>query len=132
MQCIYLLPKIFLLGEVSIEKGPSNAVVSAGELATFSCTLNVTRNEMLQFEVFGTKLNDSLSECEIDMSTYSRTLCSWPSDGISMTCDYNVPYQITCNLTLSGLTKANSTRVTCSSEAGEATLSTAALAVRSE
>ena len=51
--CSVLIAYIFPLGDVSIERGPSNAVVSANELATFSYTLNVTGNEVLHFEVFG-------------------------------------------------------------------------------
>ena len=108
-------------------------MVSAGELATFSCTLGVTGNEILQFHVFDTTINDRLSECQIDMSTNSGTVCSWPNDGINMTCDYSVPYQITCNLTLSGLTEANSTQVICSSMPGDVALfATASLAIRGE
>ena len=57
--------------------------------------------------------------CHFDTVTYSQALCSWPNDGIDMTCNYSVPYQITCNLTLSGLTEASSTQVICSSALGE-------------
>ena len=104
-------------GPVSIERGPSNAVVSANESAVFSCALNVTGNEVLQFKAFGSIFHDRCSECEID--TTSRSRCWWPNVGINMTCDYSVAYQIICNLTLSGLTEANSTRVICFSEMGE-------------
>ena len=129
--CNVLIARIFLLGDVSIEKGPSNAVVSTNELATFSCTLNVTGNEVLQFKVFGSTFNDRLSGCEID-STF-QTHCSWPNNGIDMNCDYSVPYQISCNLILSGLTEASSTQIICSSGTGEAAPSaTATLTVISE
>ena len=108
-------------------------MVSPGELATFSCMLGVTGNEILQFQVFDTKLNDRLSECQIDIGTNCGTVCSWPTDGITMNCDYSVPYQITCNLTLSGLTEANSTQVICSSMSGDVALfATASLAVKGE
>ena len=128
---IHYMAHTSLLGEASIERGPSDAVVSAGELATFSCTLNVTGNEILQFEVFDTILNDSLSGCSVNMSTNSQTLCSWSDDGINMTCDYSVPYQITCNLTLSELTTDDSTQVSCFSEPRENAppIDTAGLAV---
>ena len=129
--CNVLIAHIFLLGDVSIEREPSNAVVSANELATFSCTLNVTTGkEVLNFKVFGSTFSGGLSGCQRDTS---RTHCSWPNDGINMTCDYSVPYQISCNLTLSGLSESNSTQVNCSSGTGEdAPSATAALAVRSE
>ena len=115
IQCIVYT---ILLGEVSIEIQPSNAMVSARELASFSCTLNVTGNEILQFHVLDATLDDRRNGCQFDTNTYSWTLCSWPSDGISMICDYSVPYQITCTLTLSGLTEASSTQVICSSMPG--------------
>ena len=129
--CNVFIAHMFLLGKVSIESGPSNAVVGADGLATFSCTLNVTGKEVLHFKVFGSTFNDRLSECQID--TTPHTHCSWPSERINMTCDYSVPYQITCNLTLSGLTESSSTQVICSSGTGvDAPSATAALGVTSE
>ena len=116
---VQYLAHTILLGEVFIERGPSNAVISAGELASFSCTVNVTGNERLQFQIFNITLDDRHNGCHFDTDTYSQTLCSWPNDGINMTCDYSVPYQITCNLTLSGLTEASSTQVICSSVLGD-------------
>ena len=109
-------------------------MVSAGELATFSCTLNVTGNETLQFQLFHTNITDTdESGCHIDTSTYARTVCSWPSSWINMTCDYSIAYQITCVLTVGGLTIENSTQVICSTVPGEpAPFATAGLAVRSK
>ena len=117
--CLFNVLLIHFLGKVVLERGPNDAVIGAGELATFSCTVNVTGSERLQFQIFNITLDDRHNGCHFDTDTYSQTRCSWPNDGINMTCDYSVPYQITCNLTLSGLTKASSTQVICSSMSGE-------------
>ena len=105
-------------------------MVSVGELANFSCTLNVTTgNEILQFAVFDIVFNDRHRACKVDKSTYAVRTCLWPDYGINMTCDYSVPYQITCGLILSGLTESISTQVICFS-GPEVVPSTATLAVR--
>ena len=105
---------ISLLGEAVIDKGPTDGVESDGK-STFSCTLNVTSgDDVLRFRVFGTGFTDRLSGCEIDTSSYSRTLCSWPVYGTNMTCDYSIPYQITCDLTIVNSPQvSNSGQVSC-------------------
>ena len=59
---------------MAIERGPSNAVVSGDEPATFSCIPDVTGNEMLQFQVFETTITDKKSGYQTDTSTNTRTV----------------------------------------------------------
>ena len=114
MSCI-----IPTLGQVAIEKGPRSLVAITGGSANFSCTLNVTGNEKLQFHVHNMELTDNQTGCEIDRNTYTRTVCSWPANRMSLTCEYSIPYQITCTLTLSELSTADSSQITCSSSSNK-------------
>ena len=124
---IHYIAHLTSLGQVSIERGPVTDFVHFDEMIMYSCTSNVSGNEILQFQIYVLHaqrvqfqaFNDRLGGCQIDTSTYSQTICSWPSDGTKMICDYSVPYQITCNLTLSGLTEADSINFSCSSIPGE-------------
>ena len=120
--CVSYNSGIILLGTTAIERAPVNVGVTAGELVTFSCTLNITGNEVLQFQVMGAKFADNQSGCEIDKSSYTQTVCSWPASQTNMTCDYSVPYQIMCDLTLNASSTVNSTQVTCSSSSDERNL----------
>ena len=111
-----------LLGEAAIDKGPSDVVIPAGWAATFACTLNVTGNEMIQFQVWNNTVNDRQNGCEIDETTYTKTVCSWPDKGMNMTCDYSIPYQITCDLTLCHSSTTKPSQITCSSPSDEGTV----------
>ena len=112
-------PSISLLGKVVVIKEPTDAVEHDGKL-TFSCTLNVTSgNDVLRFWVLDTEFSDRLSGCEIDKHSYSKTLCSWPSIGANLTCDYSIPYQITCDLTIVNSAQVSySTQVSCYHQKG--------------
>ena len=106
-------------------------MVCAEELVNFSCLVNITGNELIQFQLFDFLITDTQIGCTIDANTVYRTTCSWPSDGITMTCDYSVPYQITCNVTVSASIGTNSTQVICSTTPGvNGPVAVATLAVR--
>ena len=105
--------------EVAVTTQPSSVLLPRNnamiDSATFQCTASITGNEKVGFRLKATDTQSELMNiaevrdgCILD---YSNARCT-VGDTL-LECNYDTPYSVSCNFTVSKLTVSNSTRVEC-------------------